>query len=190
MSRPLVRLDFDGSPAPELAQAVRTVDLSDVLGTRYATEDDTFARLAERLVGENLDGVLLGSGDFHHHALHALRRKREPFSLVLFDNHADLGPSDLITCGAWVEEALSSLPMLAGVLLVGCMPSTLVGLRSPLDRVRWTPLDNDVLMTPLTYMGANGKQFVAAVAAVGDAAFHIPARTTQANAKLYAFALK
>jgi glucose dehydrogenase len=51
-------------------------------------------------------------------------------------------------------------------------------------------LDNDVLMTPLTYMGANGKQFVAAVAAVGDAAFHIPARTEQVNAKLYAFALK
>jgi quinoprotein glucose dehydrogenase len=51
-------------------------------------------------------------------------------------------------------------------------------------------LDNDVLMTPLTYMGANGKQYVAAVAAVGDPQFHIPARTTQVNARLYAFALK
>jgi arginase family enzyme len=142
--RSLVRLDFDGSPAPDLPHPVRTIDLSDVVGTRYATEDDTFARLAARLEGEDLDAVLLGSGDFHHHALHALRRKREPFSLVLFDNHADLGPSDLITCGAWVEDALS-LPALAAVLLVGCMPSTLVGLRSPLDRVVWTPLDNDVV---------------------------------------------
>ena len=51
-------------------------------------------------------------------------------------------------------------------------------------------LDNDVLMTPLTYMGANGKQFVAAVSGSGDAAFHIPARTTQNNTKLVAFALK
>ena len=53
-----------------------------------------------------------------------------------------------------------------------------------------TTLENDVLMTPLTYQGANGKQFVAAVAGGGDAAFHIPARTTPAgNAMVVAFAL-
>jgi quinoprotein glucose dehydrogenase len=51
-------------------------------------------------------------------------------------------------------------------------------------------LDNDVLMTPLTYRGANGKQFVAAVAGGGDAAFHIPARTAPpVNATLVAFSL-
>jgi glucose dehydrogenase len=51
-------------------------------------------------------------------------------------------------------------------------------------------LDNDVLMTPLSYMGANGKQFVAAVSGSGDSAFHIPARTAPANSKLVAFALR
>jgi len=50
-------------------------------------------------------------------------------------------------------------------------------------------LDNDVLMTPMTYMGANGKQYIAAVSGNGDAAFHIPARTTAANTKLVVFAL-
>jgi glucose dehydrogenase len=51
-------------------------------------------------------------------------------------------------------------------------------------------LDNDVLMTPLSYQGANGKQFVAAVAGGGDAYFHIPARTgTPVNATVVAFAL-
>jgi len=51
-------------------------------------------------------------------------------------------------------------------------------------------LDNDVLMTPLTYQAANGKQYVAAVAGGGDAAFHIPARTAPpVNATLVAFAL-
>ena len=38
-------------------------------------------------------------------------------------------------------------------------------------------LDNDVLMTPMTYQGANGKQYVAAVAGGGDASFHIPRPT-------------
>ena len=51
-------------------------------------------------------------------------------------------------------------------------------------------LDDDVLMTPLTYQGANGKQYVAAVAGGGDAAFHIPAKTNSGNAMLVAFSLK
>lgn len=51
-------------------------------------------------------------------------------------------------------------------------------------------LDNDVLMTPLTYQGANGKQYVVAVAGGGDGAFHIPARTAPpVNATVVAFAL-
>lgn len=51
-------------------------------------------------------------------------------------------------------------------------------------------LDNDVLMTPLTYQAGSGKQFVAAVAGGGDASFHVPARTGPAgNATLVAFAL-
>jgi quinoprotein glucose dehydrogenase len=53
-------------------------------------------------------------------------------------------------------------------------------------------LDDDVKMTPLTYLGANGKQYVVAVAAnLRDAAFHLPARTGPApNTKIYAFALR
>jgi len=52
-------------------------------------------------------------------------------------------------------------------------------------------LDNDVLMTPLTYRGASGRQFVAAVAGGGDPAFHIPPRTgPPVNATVVAFALR
>ena len=52
-------------------------------------------------------------------------------------------------------------------------------------------LDDDVLMTPLTYQGGNGKQFVVAVAGGGDAAFHIPPKPSPGgNATVVAFALK
>jgi glucose dehydrogenase len=51
-------------------------------------------------------------------------------------------------------------------------------------------LANDVLMTPLSYRVANGKQFVAAVSGGGDATFHIPRPATPAgNATVVAFAL-
>jgi len=51
-------------------------------------------------------------------------------------------------------------------------------------------LPDDVMMTPLTYQGANGKQYVAAVAGGGDATFHIPAKPLpRGNATLVAFSL-
>jgi len=50
-------------------------------------------------------------------------------------------------------------------------------------------LASDVLMTPLSYQGANSKQYVAAVAGGGDASFHIPARPAAGNAMIVAFAL-
>ena len=51
-------------------------------------------------------------------------------------------------------------------------------------------LDDDVLMTPLSYQGANGRQYVVAVAGGGDATFHIPPkRTPSGNALVVAFAL-
>jgi quinoprotein glucose dehydrogenase len=52
-------------------------------------------------------------------------------------------------------------------------------------------LPDDSLMTPLTYQGGNGKQFVVTVAGGGDAAFHIPAKPSPGpNATVVAFALK
>ena len=52
-------------------------------------------------------------------------------------------------------------------------------------------LPDDSLMTPLTYQGGNGKQYVVAVAGGGDAYFHIPAKPSPgANATVVAFALQ
>jgi quinoprotein glucose dehydrogenase len=51
-------------------------------------------------------------------------------------------------------------------------------------------LDNDVVMTPLTYRGANGKQHVAVVSSGGQAEMHLPRRTAPApNATVVVFAL-
>lgn len=141
-------LDLDGVLAPQLdrlGRAVRRVDLTDIAGTRYACEPATLDLLRERLRGVPLDAVLLGSGDHHHLALLALERHERPFTLVLFDHHADHGPTDLLTCGSWVASALA-LGHLREVVLVG------VGeLPDPLpDRVRpATIADLDRLAGPI-----------------------------------------
>lgn len=57
----------------------------------------------------------IGTGDFHYQTLFWLERLREPFSLLLIDNHPDDQPGAfgdaLLSCGSWVREA-KKLPLL------------------------------------------------------------------------------
>jgi arginase family enzyme len=64
--------------------------------------------------------VVYGSGDFHHLSALWLRRLREPFVLVSFDNHPDwdLRPPRW-GCGGWVNRALE-LPLLQKATVWGC----------------------------------------------------------------------
>lgn len=64
--------------------------------------------------------VVYGSGDFHHLTALWLRRLREPFMLVSFDNHPDwdVRPPRW-ACGSWVNRALE-LPSIQKVSVWGC----------------------------------------------------------------------
>lgn len=64
--------------------------------------------------------VVYGSGDFHHLTALWLRRLREPFMLVSFDNHPDwdVRPPRW-ACGSWINRALE-LPSIQKVSVWGC----------------------------------------------------------------------
>ena len=51
----------------------------------------------------------IGTGDYHYQTLFWLERLREPFSLVLFDNHPDdqagAFGGELLSCGGWMAAA-------------------------------------------------------------------------------------
>jgi len=80
---------------------------------RLATSFASFRRFARRL--EELwpapDNVrptvtLYGSGDFHHVTLALVSRLRQPFHLVVIDNHPDwMGGVPLLHCGTWLWHA-------------------------------------------------------------------------------------
>ena len=78
---------------------------------------EEFARETESRLS---DFVLYGSGDFHHLTAIFLRRVREPFTLLAFDNHPDwdLRPPRW-SCGGWINRALE-LPQLKRAALWGC----------------------------------------------------------------------
>ena len=64
--------------------------------------------------------LVYGSGDFHHLSALWLRRLREPFVLVSFDNHPDwdVRPPRW-ACGGWINRALE-MPELNKASIWGC----------------------------------------------------------------------
>ena len=60
-----------------------------------------------------------GSGDFHHVSLALLRRLREPFNLLVLDNHPDwMCGVPFLHCGTWLRHA-SLLPLARRIFHVG-----------------------------------------------------------------------
>jgi arginase family enzyme len=69
--------------------------------------------------------TLIGNGNYHYVTYVLLSEIRQPFSLILFDHHTDLAQSSdipLISCGSWVSAALSALPLLSRVVIIGAHP--------------------------------------------------------------------
>ena len=78
--------------------------------------------LADRLGGEKDATPQLtfyGSGDFHHVSLALVRRLREPFNLLVLDNHPDwMCGVPFLHCGTWLRHA-ALLPLVGRVFHVG-----------------------------------------------------------------------
>lgn len=96
----------------------RVVDLRDIRGTRLLCRGHALRQIARRLKGET--GItFLGSGDYHYVSYLLLQRIKKAFSLILFDNHADLKPYyTYLSCGSWLGFALK-LPNLKQAFIVG-----------------------------------------------------------------------
>lgn len=81
-----------------------------------------FERDLARMLPRDNDAPTLnfiGSGDFHHVSLALVRRLREPFNLLVLDNHPDwMCGVPFLHCGTWLRHA-SLLPNLGRVFHVG-----------------------------------------------------------------------
>ena len=123
-------LDLDGAltPQTDLVRGRRVVDGLRPWAPliRIACGFGRFRRfeqaLADRLGGASDEAPHLtfyGSGDFHHVSLALVRRLREPFNLLVLDNHPDwMCGVPFLHCGTWLRHA-SLLPMVRRIFHVG-----------------------------------------------------------------------
>jgi hypothetical protein len=93
----------------ELAADVRRLELDKLRGCRLGCDATAGARL-RALVAELPAPccALLGPGEYHYLTRLLLEREREPFALVLFDNHSDAIGGDwgdgMLRCDGWVPR--------------------------------------------------------------------------------------
>lgn len=144
MRKGVTVLDFDRSYQWQTFLrdlAVEWIDLTDIPGTKRYCAVGSLATIRQRLKRRRSRGVtLIGSGNYHYVTYLLLSEITTPFSLVLFDYHTDLTESldgELVSCGSWVLRALTEIPLLQEVLIIGAhrgANETLAKLPEPLKR--------------------------------------------------------
>ena len=114
--------------APEGAEAL---DFRSLEGTSCYCSPEAETALRAALDAERPDRIhWIDTGDYHYlsrFTLEAAARANggRPFALVLFDHHPDMQEpafGNMLSCGGWARRALSEIPQLQQVLLIGINP--------------------------------------------------------------------
>lgn len=99
------------------------LDCSDVSGTNCYCDPEAEREIRRRIGERGPEGIhFLDSGNYHYLSKLWTDLIREPFELVVFDNHTDMQPpmfGDILSCGGWVQAALEENKLLRRVILIG-----------------------------------------------------------------------
>lgn len=119
-------LNFDGTLQKQSllrSYPVEWIDFSDLQSCYGYCSMDSLRKIQKRLKERKHKRItLIGNGNYHYVTYVLLSEIREPFSLLLFDHHTDLAPKaniPYISCGSWVSAAVSKLPLLKHVVIIG-----------------------------------------------------------------------
>lgn len=104
-------------------------DFSELEGTACYCSPESAAAIRRRIAGLPLRAIhYIGTGDYHYQSLFWLERIRNPFTLVLIDNHPDdqdgAFGGELLSCGGWVPRA-RELPGCRDVIWINGLPAEL-----------------------------------------------------------------
>ena len=103
--------------------AYRQVRLGDIEGTCCYCDPEAEAEINRRLEPSPEERVRwIDSGDYHYVTKILAAREREPFTLVLVDNHPDdQAPAfgGVLSCGSWVRDLREASPVLEEVWTLG-----------------------------------------------------------------------
>ena len=94
LKRNIVIMDFSGIYQEEQfyeGEQISWIDLSDISGTNCYCDGDAQAQILERMEKYPVSGIyFMDSGNYHYMSRIGTGRVKEPFNLLVFDNHTDM----------------------------------------------------------------------------------------------------
>ncbi|WP_075980001.1 arginase family protein [Bacillus massilinigeriensis] len=150
LNRGMTILDFDETYyAQKKLQKFphERIDFQQMQHVSLYCEQESLTTIEKKLSRRKQKGVtFIGSGNYHYVTYLLLKEVKEPFTLILFDNHPDLGTNpnqreSILSCGSWVSYALSEILYLQKVVIIG--PTTLISFPSRNPRVVLFPYDRN-----------------------------------------------
>ena len=122
----IVIMDFSGIYEDEqffAGEKVSWLNVREIPGTNCYCDDEAKAQILEKLEKFSPGGIyFIDSGNYHYMSRIGIERVKEPFRLLVFDNHTDMqlpAFGGLLSCGGWIASALEEAGNLAEVWLVG-----------------------------------------------------------------------
>lgn len=111
------------------------IDLRNMKQVNLYCEETSLKELETVVHNRSKKGItFIGSGNYHYVSYLLVKEILEPFTLILFDHHPDLGNKEdkslLLSCGSWVSYALKNLPLLQQVVIIGPTSSSLISSKS------------------------------------------------------------
>lgn len=99
------------------------VRLEDLSGTNCYCDEAAVRAIREKIGEFTLSGIhFIDSGNYHYMSRIGIERVKEPFRLLVFDNHTDMqlpAFGGLLSCGGWIASAIEEAENLVEVWLVG-----------------------------------------------------------------------
>ncbi len=104
-------------------KGLKRIDLTDISGTDMYCTEEAAAEIRKRLAPYSPCGIhFLDSGNYHYATKFFIEKIRDPFALVLYDNHSDMQPPEfpgMISCGDWAGDVIRTNPCLKQLILAG-----------------------------------------------------------------------
>lgn len=126
LKKELIIMNFSGVYKEESfwkEESVQWIEAGDISGTNCYCDDEAFKELQKRMGDFSVEGIhFLDSGNYHYMTRLWIEKIKEPFQLLVLDNHTDMqlpAFGGILSCGGWIARSLETLPYLKKVFLIG-----------------------------------------------------------------------
>ena len=123
---PVILMNFSGIYKEEefwKDRQISWIEVQDICGTNCYCDEEAIAEINKRTENYPAAGIhFIDSGNYHYMTRLWMAKIKEPFCLLVYDNHTDMQPpafGGILSCGGWIAASLEELENLRHVILVG-----------------------------------------------------------------------